>query len=433
MSDPKQKTKGKKHKFVYQSPKGMHDILPRDWVWWNKIVNEGKEVAEFYNFLRIETPLLEDAELFTSALGLDSDVVSKEMFFVKSGGSDKYVLRTQGTASVARAYIEHGLHHVSQPVKLYYSGPMFRHEQPQAGRLREFHQFGFEIMGGNIDPIYDAQIILAAYRMLQGIKLKDATVQINSIGCRVCRPHFKKRLLDHYRKHEKALCADCQRRIKTNPLRLLDCKSAECQPFKERAPNLMDSLCLSCNGHLKGTLEYLDELSIPYVLNPYLVRGLDYYSKTVFEIFAEGYESAIVAGGRYDYLFEMLGGRLSPGVGCALGIERIIEVLKLKNIDVTLKNRNRLFLVYIGDLAKKKALKIIELLRENGVAVREAFGKDLLKKQMQLADKAQSDFALIIGQKEVYEETVIVRDLKSGMQEAMPLAKLIPEIKKRLK
>src|SRR3989338_3878946 len=432
-SFPKKKINKKKQKFFFQSPRGMHDILPRDQIWWEKVLKTGKEIAEFYNFLKIETPIVENADLFIRAVGIDTDIVSKEMFFIKSRGTDNFILRPEGPASIARSYLEHGLSHISQPVKLYYTGPMFRHEQPQAGRYREFHQFGFEIMGAAADPIYDAQVILASFRFIEGLKIKNLTLQINSIGCRVCRPHFRKRLLDYYRKHEKVLCGDCQRRIKTNPLRLLDCKSEESQPFKEHAPNLMDGLCLSCNGHLKGTLEYLDELSIPYVLNPYLVRGLDYYSKTVFEIFAEGYESAIVAGGRYDYLFEMLGGRLSPGVGCALGIERIIEVLKLKNIDVTLKNRNRLFLVYIGDLAKKKALKIIELLRENGVAVREAFGKDLLKKQMQLADKAQSDFALIIGQKEVYEETVIVRDLKSGMQEAMPLAKLIPEIKKRLK
>lgn len=423
----------KKPKFDLQSPKGMHDILPRDQAWWEKILKSGKETADFYNFLKIETPMLESAELFEMAMGMDSDVVSKEMFFVKSSGQDRYVLRPEGTAPIARAYIQNGLSHIGQPVKLYYFGSMFRHERPQAGRLREFHQFGFEIMGGASDPIYDAQIMLVSFRLLEDLKIKNLTIQVNSIGCRVCRPHFRKRLLDYYRRYEKDLCGDCKKRIKTNPLRLLDCKNPVCAPFKERAPSLMDNLCTSCSSHLKTVLEYLDELGLPYVLNPHLVRGLDYYNKTVFEIFAEGYELAIAAGGRYDYLLDMLGGRPTPGVGSALGIERVIEVMKLRSIEVTPKARGKVFLVYIGDLAKKKILGLIEQFRDANIPVKEAFGKDLLKKQMQLADKDQAGFALIMGQKEVYEESIIVRDLKSGMQEGVPLVKIIEVIKKRLK
>lgn len=430
---PKTKINKKKQKFVFQAPKGMHDILPRDWVSWDKVLKTGKEIAEFYNFLKIETPIVENADLFVRAVGEDTDIVSKEMFFIKSGGADKFILRPEGTAAIARSYLEHGLSHISQPVKLYYFGPMFRHEQPQAGRYRAFHQFGFEIMGGASDPIYDAQIILASVRLIEGLKIKNLTLQINSIGCRVCRPHFKKRLVDYYRRHERKLCGDCNRRLKTNPLRLLDCKSEECVALKAHAPNLMDNLCSSCNTHFKSVIEYLDELSLPYTLNPYLVRGLDYYNKTVFEVFAEGYQHAIAAGGRYDYLFEMIGGRPTPGVGSALGLERLIEVMRLQGIELMPKGKARVFLMYIGDLAKKKVLKLVEEFRDKGIHVRESFGKDLLKKQMQLADKDSAEFALILGQKEVYEESIIIRDLVSGTQESIPVKRVVEEVKKRLK
>lgn len=430
---PKTKINKKKQKFAFQAPRGMHDILPRDQVWWEKLARVGKDVAEFYNFLKIETPLVENAELFVRSVGEDTDIVAKEMFFIKSGGHEQFVLRPEGTAAIARSYLEQGLSHISQPVKLYYFGPMFRHEQPQAGRYREFHQFGLEIMGGSSDPIFDAQIMLASYRFIEELKIKSLTIEINSIGCRVCRPHFKKRLLDYYRRHENKLCLDCRRRLKTNPLRLLDCKQENCVKLKEHAPNLMDNLCSSCSTHFKAVVEYLDELSLPYRLNPYLVRGLDYYNKTVFEIFAQDYNLAIASGGRYDYLFEMIGGRPTPGVGCALGMERLIEVMKLHNLELSPKNRARVFVMYIGDLAKKRVLTLIEEFREKGIQVRESFGKDLLKKQMQLADKEHAEFALILGQKEVFEESIIIRDLASGSQESVPLKRVVEEVKKRLK
>ena len=275
----------KKQKIVLKTPKGMHDILPDDQFLWEKISKYGKDVADFYGYQKIETPVMEEADVFMKTLGEDSDVVEKEMFFVKGSSNDKFVLRPEGTAAVARAFIEHGMSHRPQPVKLWYSGPMFRREQPQSGRFRQFHQIGFEILGGSIDPIYDAQIILSIFRILEQAKLKNLVININSIGCRICRPHYRKRLVEYYKKHESDLCADCKRRLKTNPLRLLDCKNANCQPLKAKAPSLLDNICVSCSGHLKMVLEYLDELSLPYVLNPHLVRGLDYYSKTVFEVF----------------------------------------------------------------------------------------------------------------------------------------------------
>ncbi|MBI2035306.1 MAG: histidine--tRNA ligase [Candidatus Liptonbacteria bacterium] len=426
-------TAKKQKKFQFQSPKGMHDILPADQPWWDKIRKVSRDTAEFYNFLRIDTPMMEDQDLFTIAVGTDTDIIEKEMFYVKSRGKDRYALRPECTAAIARSYIQHGLSHLSQPVKLYYFGPMFRHEQPQAGRFRQFYQAGFEILGGGLDAIYDAQAILASYRMLEGLKIKGLLMQVNSIGCRICRPHYKKKLSDYYKKHEKDVCADCKRRLKTNPLRMLDCKNTACLPFKEKSPSLLDSICVGCSAHLKLVLEYLDELALPYVLNPHLVRGLDYYSKTVFEIFADGNNQALASGGRYDYLIEMLGGRPTSGVGSAIGIERVVEAMKARGIAAPKTGKASVFLVYIGDLAKKKTLALIEDFRKAGIDVQESFGKDLIKRQMQLADKAEANLALILGQKEVYEESAIIRDLKSGAQETVPLKRVIEEVKKRLK
>lgn len=419
----------KKKKFLFQSPRGMHDVLPRDWVFWDRVFKVTKDVAEFYNFLKIETPILERSDLFRRTVGEESDIVSKEMFSLRAT-SDDLVMRPENTAGIARAYLQHGLSHVSQPLKLYYQGPFFRREQPQAGRFRQFHQVGFEILGGASDPIYDAQTILVFFRLMEYLKIKGLSIQVNSVGCRICRPHYRKKLVDYYRKHEKNLCVDCKRRLKSNPLRLLDCKDPSCVLLKAGAPSLLDNLCVSCNNHLKIALEYLDELSLPYVLNNYLVRGLDYYSRTVFEIFAEGSDLALAAGGRYDYLMEMIGGRQTPGVGGAMGVERVIELMKLKGAEPVQTSRIKVFFVYVGDLAKKKTLSLIEEFRKAGVSAQEALGKDSLKKQMQLADKAGAQFALIMGQKEVYEETAILRDLKTGLQEEVPLKSVVSKVKK---
>ena len=423
----------KKPKFDLHTPKGMHDILPEDQPYWERILKLGRDIAEFYNFQKIETPVLEDMEVFQKTLGEESDIVAKEMFVIKGGGKDTYVLRPEGTAAIARSYLQHGMSHRPQPVKLYYTGGMFRKEQPQSGRFRQFHQIGFELIGGRIDAIYDAQAILAPFRILEQAKIKNLVIHINSIGCRICRPHYKKKLIDYYKKHEKELCTDCKRRLKTNPLRMLDCKNKGCEPLKGHAPSLLDSICVTCSAHLKQVLEYLDELKLPYVLQPHLVRGLDYYSKTVFEIFTSGNPLSLASGGRYDYLIEAMGGRPTPGTGSALGLERVVELIKTEGTLVVKPTRPKVFLAYIGDLAKKKTLTLIEEFRKANISVKESFGKDLIKRQMELADKSESQLALIMGQKEVFEESIIIRDLHSGTQETVPLTKVVEEVKKRLK
>ncbi len=418
---------------IITGPKGMHDILPTDQPLWEKIRKAIKEVSDFYNYWRIDTPLLEKAELFTRPLGETSDVVEKQMFSLKTKGGDDLVLRPEGTAPIARAYIEHGLSHLGQPLKLYYEGAMFRYEQPQAGRFRQFHQAGFEILSNENDPVYDIQVILACYRTLEALKLKEVSVQVNSTGCLRCRPGFRKKLTDYYKNKEKSLCGDCRRRLKVNPLRLLDCKVPTCVELKKDSPNILDGLCFDCKRHFKKVLEFLEEAKLPYSLNQYLVRGFDYYSKTVFEMFAAGFDFAIAAGGRYDYLIDSLGGRQSPGVGGAIGLERVIEVIKAKNINLLGKPKSKIFLVHIGDLAKIKAIGLVEELRKAGVDVHESLGKESLKAQLKAADKLHSEWALILGQQEVFEQSIIVRDMKSGAQETVPLKKIVEVVKRKLR
>lgn len=410
----------------------MHDILPADQPLWGKISQSLKETAEYYNFLRIDTPILESAQLFERPLGETSEVVEKQMFILKTRGGDALAMRPEGTAPIARAYIQHGMSHMGQPLKLYYEGPMFRHEQPQAGRLRQLHQAGFEIISNNDDPIYDAQVMLACFRFISGLKLKNLTIQMNSIGCRNCRPVYKKKLQDYYRNKVKSLCKDCIRRLTANPMRLLDCKEKQCQEFKAKAPIMLDSLCAFCQKHFKAVLEYMEELALPYSLNHYLARGFDYYTKTVFEIFTEGVDFALAGGGRYDYLIELLGGRHSPAVGGAIGLDRLIEVIKAQNINLKLRVRQKIALVHMGDLAKRKSLSLIEILRESGIDIMEFLGKDSLNTQLSAANKAGAQLALIFGQKEALEGSMIIRDMKTGVQEEATIQKLVKAIKRKM-
>ena len=414
----------------YQSVKGMHDILPKDQLYWDKIRTETKNLADYYHYGRIDTPLVEQADLFEKGVGEATDIVEKQMFVLK-GGKDKLVLRPEGTASVVRAYLQHGLTHRPQPVKLYYIGPMFRKERPQEGRFRQFHQAGFEIIGDGNDAIYDAQIVLSCYRLLESLKIKKLDIQINTIGCKVCRPDYRRRLVDYYKK--KKVCDNCERRLKTNPLRILDCKDNKCQEFKKDAPVILDCLCADCKSQFKGVLEYLEELGLPYSLNNYLVRGLDYYNQTVFEIFAEGSDGALASGGRYDYLAKILGGKDASAVGVGIGLERVIAAMKKNEVKLIAKQKPKVFFIHVGSLAKKKSLGLIEELKNAGVRIGEALGKGSLQAQLRQADKDEAVIALIFGQKEAFEKSIIIRDLATGSQESVLLDKFIKEVKKKLK
>lgn len=413
--------------------------MPQDQPWWDKVRKETREVVDFYNYLRIDTPILEPVNLFERSLGAGTEIVEKQMFVLKDRSGDGFIMRPEGTASVARAYLQHGLSHLGQPLKLYYEGPMFRYERPQAGRQREFHQIGFEILGGESDAIHETQVILPIFRLLEGLKLKQLTIRVNTIGCKNCRPTYVQKLKAYYRSRLKNTCKDCQRRYQFNPLRLLDCKELECQEIKKSAPSILDSICSTCHRHFKEVLEYLEEVKLPYQLDPYLVRGLDYYNRTVFEIFSDFHtpdgqklDFALAGGGRYDYLFDVLVGKPLPAIGGTIGVERVIEAMKAANINVLPRSRAKVFLMHMGVQAKKRSLVLLEEFREANILVAESLGKDSLNAQMRSADKAGVALALIFGQKEVFEDSIIIRDMKTGAQETVPLKKIVNEIKKRI-
>lgn len=418
----------------FQAPKGMHDRLPVDAPYWDKIESVARDLARDYGFGRIETPILEQAELYHKTTGEESDIVEKEMYLVRTKGGDTFALRPEYTPGVCRAYLENGMSRLGQPQKLYYMGPVFRHDRPQLGRFRQFTQIGFETIGGQNDPVYDAEIILIASDILSSLKIKNTVIKVNSVGCRICRPIYKKQLQNYYKNHESELCSDCVRRLKANPLKLLDCKEPACVELKEKAPNFLDKLCVTCSGHFKEVLEYLDETKISYALDNTLVRGLDYYSRTVFEIVPEGEEGAIgslIGGGRYDYLMETIGSHMTPALGFASGAERLIAVMKARSISFPERREKKVFVVHAGELAKKKAFALARDLRTQGIDVAESLAKESLAAQLKAANKEGIAIALILGQKEIYEDAVILRDLKNGTQESVSLAKLTTEIKKR--
>ncbi|MEK7187489.1 MAG: histidine--tRNA ligase [Patescibacteria group bacterium] len=419
---------------LVQSPKGMHDHLPEEQPWRDRVRETGRELAQFYGFGRLETPTLEHVDLFLRGVGEETDLVGKEMYTLKTKGGDVLALRPEGPAPALRAYLEHGLSSKGQPQKLFYEASIFRHENPQAGRYREHTQTGFEIIGGLGDPLYDGEVIAIASHFLDDLKIKGWTLKINSMGCRTCRPTYRAQLQAYYKRHEKEICKDCERRLETNPLRLLDCKNEKCQPLKAQAPNILDKLCIICSRHFRGVFEYLEELSIPYMLDHTLVRGFDYYSRTVFEFYVEGSDvGAVLSGGRYDYLSEMIGGRATPAVGFATGWERLTFAMKTQGVKLPERPAKKIFVVHVGELAKKKAFKLIDSLRNTNLQIIESLGKESLKAQLKIADREKAVFALILGQKEIYEESVIVRDLRTGSQETVRMDKIEEEIRRRWK
>ena len=409
----------------------MHDILPEEQKYYQRIYDVVSNIADFYGFGKIDTPIVEEIELFSKGIGLATDIVKKEMYSLKTKGGDILGLRPEWTAPVVRAYIENGMQNLPQPLKLWYFGPCYRYERPQLGRYRQFWQFGFEVFGEQ-NSVIDAQIIQIFYNILQDLKLKDLIIEVNSIGDSNCRPYYKKLLTNYFRSRESSLCISCKRRLKENVLRILDCKEEKCQPIKAEAPQTFDHLCDECHSHFKEVLEFLDEIEIPYNLNPCLVRGLDYYTKTVFEIFAEG-NSALAGGGRYDKLVKLLGGKETPACGVAAGIERIISLMKSQEVKFPKEQETQIFLAQLGSLAKRKSLKLLGDFRKAKIMVAESFGRDSLKAQLNRADKIKARYTLILGQKEALEGVVIIRDMSNGKQEIVKIDEVVGEMKKKLK
>jgi histidyl-tRNA synthetase len=420
-----------------QSIKGMKDVLPPEQFIWDHILRNASMMCENFGFGRIETPIMENTDLFKRGVGQVTDIVEKEMFSFETQGGDKVSLRPEGTAGVVRSYIENGMSRWTQPVRLYYAGPMFRYDKPQQGRYRQFHQFGAEILGED-SPAIDAHIIYLAWKIFQKIGIRNISIQINSIGCATCRTKYKKLLTDYYDMKINKLCPDCKRRLEKNPMRLLDCKEEKCMQVAAGAPQIIDNLCGDCNQHFKSVLEFLDELEIPYVLNSNLVRGLDYYTRTVFEVWtdgddAESRQAALGGGGRYDGLVGLLGGEETPAVGFSFGVERVAEKVMKLNLDLEPHVNKDVYLVQLGDMARRKVMKVFDNLIDTEITVGESVGRGSIKSQLRMANKAHAKLALIIGQKEAIDSTVIVRDMKSGMQETVIMEDIVKDVRRMLK
>jgi len=383
---------------------------------------------------------LEQQELFSKGIGLSTDVVEKQMFTLRTKGGNYLTLRPEGTAPVVRAYIEHGMKNLPKPVKLWYFGPYFRHERPQAGRYRQFWQFGLEVFGEESSAI-DVEIIQITYSILKDIKIKNVVIEVNSIGSSCCRPYYKKLLASYLRSRTGSLCGNCKKRAKENPLRVLDCKQEKCQKIVSESPQTIDHLCRDCHKHFKEVLEFLDELELPYNLNPHLVRGLDYYTRTVFEFFVQEKKQdfsklstlALGGGGRYDGLVKILGGKPTPAVGVALGIDRLMLLMREQGIKIPQKSGPKVFLAQLGNLAKRKTLKLAEEFRKARIPFHFSLGRDSLSAQLKIADKIGVEYSLILGQREALANSIIIREMKTGNQKEAQLDRVVEEIKKKIK
>ena len=410
---------------MYQAPRGTSDILPEEQAYWRYIEQRVVNVCQLYGYERIDTPAFEDTQLFSRSVGEGTDIVEKEMYTFEDRGKNKITLRPEGTAPVCRAYLEHGLHNSPQPVKLYYIASIFRYERPQAGRYRQHYQFGYEAIGDD-DPALDAEVIDMAWQFFESLNLHHLSLQLNSIGCKQCRPGYLAALKNYYAKYTQDLCSDCKTRLKRNPLRLLDCKKPSCQEVALSAPKSIDYLCPECNRHFEALQSHLRLLKLPFVINHYLVRGLDYYTRTVFEIQPEsgGAQSTLGGGGRYDDLIEELGGKPTPAIGFAAGIERIILNLKKQGVPVPPLPSPQVFIAYVGDEARDEATKLASGLRKKGIGVIEALGSKSLKAQLRQANTLGARHTVIIGEQEIESGTVILRDMTTSKQKTVPLNEL---------
>lgn len=421
----------------YQTPRGTKDILPMEQPYWQTVFGVTTKTLEGLGFDKIETPHFENVEIYTRGIGETTDIVQKEMFLLQPNSSDDttvLALRPEGTAGVVRSYIQNGMSSWSQPVRLYYFGAMFRHERPQKGRYREFYQIGCEVFG-DATAKSDYLAIMSAWEILRKLGLKNLVVYTNSIGCPKCRPKYLTKLKKYYKDHLKEVCDDCRDRYEKNPLRLLDCKEEKCQVIAAKAPIFLDSLCAECKAHFQDTLEYLDYFNIRYDLDPRLVRGLDYYTNTVFEIAEEGdkgRQSSLGGGGRYNGLVEILGGPATPAVGYSLGVERIINEMKAQKVKLPEKRGVEISILQLGEKAKAVAKTVYDELVKDDINVFFIPSNDGLRQQIQSAVKLDAHYAVIIGQREAIKDEAILRDLKASTQEVLPTKYLVEEIKKRL-
>ncbi len=414
-----------------QIPRGLKDVLPDEQKYWFWLENNFYSVASTAGFERIILPTFESTNLFKRSVGEFTDIVSKEMYVFKDKSGNSMALRPEGTASVVRAYIEHGMHTLPQPIKLFYWGPMFRYDRPQAGRFREFWQFGLEVLGDS-NPLGDALLIQTVVKYHSKLGLKDVVVKINSLGTTKSRTKMISALTRFLSKHKKDLCPNCQRRLKNNPLRVLDCKVSNCRSITEETGTvLIDNLDEVSKKRFTKVLEYLDDMQINYELDPSLVRGLDYYTHTLFEVVVRGHEDlAIGGGGRYDGLVKQLGGPDVSCIGYAGGVERTIDALKKQAVDVPNMVQSDVFVIQLSAKAKIKSIKVIDDLDQVGLRVSSSMGS--IQAQLREANKMNTPLAIIIGEQEVYDKNVILRDMEDRSQEIVLDRNLVKKVIKKL-
>jgi histidyl-tRNA synthetase len=417
----------------FQRPTGTLDILPEDQSYWYHVRARAQHLAELSGFERIDVPMFETTQLFTRGVGEGTDIVDKEMYSFKDKGDHDITLRPEFTAGVLRAYIENGMRVLPQPVKLYTFGPIFRYERPQAGRYRQHTQFDVEILGDQ-DPAADLEVMVLAWDLYAGLGFRDLAFQLNSTGCPKCKPAYIAVLKDYYAAHQDEICEDCSRRMERSPLRVLDCKDDRCQPLIGDAPHIIDYLCEECAEHFATLQKYLDLLDRAYTINHRLVRGLDYYTKTVFEVWATGIgaQAAVVGGGRYDGLAEAIGGPPTPGVGFGSGIERIVLVMKQLEVEVPSLLAPPVFVAHLGAQATLEAVRLTNALRAVDVGTWLAFGQRGLKSQLREAGKRDARYVVILGEDELAAGTAVVRDMQAGEQVDVALAELVDWLKARM-
>ncbi len=407
----------------YKAPRGTADVLPVDQPYWDRVWEASARICGLFGYQRIETPVFEDASLFTRGVGEVTDIVQKEMYVFEDRGGQQLALRPEGTAPVCRAYLEHGMHNLPQPVRLWYWCPIFRYDRPQAGRYRQHTQLGCEAIG-EADASVDAEVIELLFRLYEELGLQGFTLHMNSIGDGECRPRYVEALRGYYADKLKQVCNDCEGRHERNPLRLLDCKQERCQPVIAAAPPFVEYLCEACAEQFARLRSDLEGVGIDYVVNPRLVRGLDYYTRAVFEFQPEeeGAQSTVGGGGRYDGLIEQLGGRPTPGTGFATGIERIVLNLKRQEVTVAEPARPQVFVAFQTGEARSAAFRLASDLRRDGIAAVVAAGERSLKAQMRHANALGAAYAAIIGKRELADGTATLRRLADGEQETVAMA-----------
>lgn len=413
-----------------QKPKGTQDLIPGEVEKWQWMEEKARDLCRRYHYKEIRTPIFESTELFQRGVGETTDIVEKEMYTFQDKGDRSITLRPEGTASVVRAYVENKLFADPDPVKLFYMGPMFRYERPQSGRFRQFHQFGVEVLGSK-DAAVDAEVISIALQYYQEIGLTNLYAEINSVGCKACRPVHKEKLIEHLHGVKGDLCKDCQSRLERNPLRILDCKNETCQSLTKEAPTVLQHLCDDCGPNFEALQMHLNELGIPYKINDRIVRGLDYYTQTAFEIIEKkiGAVSTLCGGGRYNGLVADIGGNDVPGIGFAMGMERTLLALREQGVEVAFDDQIDVYFIALGEDAHLKASGLLYRARQEGLIAEQDYLDRKMKAQMKSADRNKARYVVIIGEDELAKRMGVVKNMATGEQSEVELDRIVSYLK----